>query len=197
MSDHAPAGAYPIVIDVADLDLNAVINHEYAGYDEDGEALEGRPLTLADVIADRIAERLVAKHFSRFDMAKVRDELIRAKLEPVVHAALHTPRGVGVGAERSFADQVTDVISRQVELFDKRDHSSYRPAWASPLRQEVEDTVAAQMQQHASGIRTRVDAAIRTDIAEQFATRLAAAVDDAASTFRHAVLDATKKSAKR
>ncbi|MFD0639547.1 hypothetical protein ACFQ9X_56735 [Catenulispora yoronensis] len=57
--------------------------------------------------------------------------------------------------------------------------------------------MTVQMQQHASGIRTLVDAAIRTDIAEQFATRLATAVDDAASTFRHAVLDATKKSAKR
>jgi hypothetical protein len=197
VSDHTPAGAYPIVINVADLDLNTVIDHEYAGYDEDGEPLDGPPLTLADVIADRIATRLVAKHFSQFDITKIRDELIRAKLEPVVHAALHTARRAGLGAERSFVDQVTDVISRQIDQFDQRDNSGYRPAWASPLRQQVENTVTVQMQQHATGVRALVDAAIRTDIAGQFAKRLAEAVDDAASTFRNAVLDATKAPAKR
>ncbi|WP_194923147.1 hypothetical protein [Catenulispora pinisilvae] len=197
MSDHTPAGTYPIVINVTDLDLNTVIDHEFAGYNEDGDPVDGPPRTLADAVADRIAERLVAQHFNRFDMTRIRDELIRSKLEPVVQTALHTPRGVGIGAERSFADQVADIVARQIELFDKRDTTSYRPTWASPLRREVEDIVTTQMQKHASGVRGLVDAAIRNDIAAQFATRLTAAVDDAASTFRHAVLDATKTPAQR
>jgi len=52
-----------------ELTLDTVVGHRYEGYDEDGDPIGSAPLTLLDVVVDRVAEVLATqavKHEGRY-----------------------------------------------------------------------------------------------------------------------------------
>jgi len=84
-----------VTIDGLDaIDLNTVVGDEIAYYNPETEETEHRPRTLGDLVAEKLADKMWGE-VDRYDIAsKARDqriEIIRAKVTPVVEAALCGP----------------------------------------------------------------------------------------------------------
>jgi hypothetical protein len=83
-----------ITVQIDEITLNTVVA-DVVSFDEDGDAVyEGQQKTVADLVADRIVTKVAGSpEFTelRKRVTAIRDEMIRAKLEPVIAEAMQAP----------------------------------------------------------------------------------------------------------
>lgn len=83
-----------ITVQIDEITLDTVVA-DVVSYDEDGDLVhEGKQKTVADLVADRIATKVAGSpEFTelRKRVTAIRDEMIRAKLEPVLTEAMQAP----------------------------------------------------------------------------------------------------------
>lgn len=136
------------VDDLTGIDLNTVIDGTVNGYDPETGELDVRPMTLADLVAEKLAINLLdgMDGESRFEAqkraARLRDQLIVEKVKPIIEKALTGPIrltntfGEPVGKETTLNELIMDEV-KKLTLGNRADHGR----GDSPLQRLVKEQV--------------------------------------------------------
>lgn len=135
-----------IEIKVDDITLSTVIA-EVVDYDEDGDLVSsGKEKTVADLVADRIVEKLVRDdRYPRLKdrVTEIRDEEIRAAIRPAIEQAVTRPIrktnswGEPTGQETTLSEVIVD----EARKFMKEPADKYRREDGTVLQKLVRDEV--------------------------------------------------------
>ena len=118
------------------VDLSTVIGEQVTQYDEDGDAIPGDQLTLGDLVAQKLAEKIYGSldYADRRDLIRVatdeRISLVRERLAPQVEEALSgeiqktNNYGEPTGQVTTMRELVIAEITRVVNAKGDRYHSS-------------------------------------------------------------------------
>lgn len=135
-----------IEIKVDDITLSTVIA-EVVDYDDDGDLVSsGKEKTVADLVADRIVDRLVRDdRYPRLKdrVTEIRDEEIRAAIRPAIEQAVTRPiRKTNSWGEPSGQETtLSEVIVDEARKFMKEPADKYRREEGTVLQKLVRDEV--------------------------------------------------------
>jgi hypothetical protein len=161
-----------ILVTVSDVDLGAEVEQTYRQTGE--EDYTPVPVTLADLVAERIAEDV--RKDDRYDrlrerVLKIRDEQIREQVAPLVAAALAAPiqRTNEYGTPQGPAVTMTELITTQVHRY--LTNTGYDRE--TPVQKLVKEAVGRQFQAELGEVikaeKDKVVAAVRAKAAELIA----------------------------
>lgn len=134
------------VSDLEAIDLNTVIGEDVSYYNPETEETEYRPRTLGDVLIERMVSNAVKdtdiyRGILRKRVHELRDEMIRAQIEPMIAAAMTGPIHLtnSYGEPTGKATTMRELIQEQVTRFITPGTGSFREpsAFQKLLAQEV------------------------------------------------------------
>lgn len=131
-----------IEIKVDDITLSTVVA-DVVDFDEDGDLVSsGKERTVADLVADRIVERLVRDdRYPRLrdKVTEIRDEAIRAAIRPSITEAVNRPirKTNGYGEATGQETTLSEVIVDEARKYMKEPADKYRREQGTVLQQLV------------------------------------------------------------
>lgn len=170
-----------IEIKVDDITLDTVVG-KVVGFDEDGDAYETGQRTVADLVAEKIVERLVVDQrypALRDLVTEIRKEEIRAAVRPSIDEALARPiyktntYGERTGAETTLAEIVADEARKQLaEPVDRYSHEK-GTVLQQTVRAEVQKAFKAEIADAVQQVRQLVTTELTDGLAAQVTKALA------------------------
>ncbi len=171
------------------IDLNTVIGDSVTQYDEDGDAIQGEQLTLGDLVAEKLANKIYAglDYDGRYELSKKAGEervkLIRERLVPQVEEVLSgeiqktNNYGEPNGQKTTMRELVIAEITRVVNAKGDRYHSSENtPLINRVVTAEVNRVLGTELAEVFKAEKDKVVAAVRAQAAELVAEAVAKGV---------------------
>ncbi|MGW4695193.1 hypothetical protein ACWEO1_22755 [Kitasatospora cineracea] len=160
-----------ITITVDEITLNTVVG-DIVEYDEDGDANVVGHKTVADLVADRIVERLVRDTDRwpslRERVIQIRNEEIRAQVRPSIEAALTRPirktntYGEPVGPETTLSELISEETRKYISEPADKYRTEKGTVLQAAVRAEVKAAVAEQVAAAVAGFKGELLAEVRT-----------------------------------
>lgn len=170
-----------IEIKVDDITLSTVIA-EVVDYDEDGDLVSsGKEKTVADLVADRIVERLVRDdRYPRLKdrVTEIRDEEIRAAIRPAIEQAVTRPIrktnswGEPTGQETTLSEVIVD----EARKFMKEPADKYRREDGTVLQKLVRDEVHKAFATEIADAVKQAREMVATQLGDKVSDQITAAV---------------------
>lgn len=179
-------GLGPIVnLTVDNVSLETVVG-QTVEYDEDGDACATGGVLVADLVADRLVEKIVgSESYPKFKgrVLQMRDEMVRERLAPEIEKALTGPiQTVNQWGEPN--GKVTDlrelIMEEAKKLFQdpKRDaYSRQKPSWITELiESQVKAAFVAEVAALVAEAKKAVSAEVGKTVADQIGATVAKAL---------------------
>lgn len=164
------------------LDIDKVLAPTHRGYDEDGEPYGAEPRTLEEVVLDLATEHLIAKLDADTKrglaerVRQIRDEVIRAAVEPIVTEALAGPiqqtntYGEPIGKETTLREIIVATAQKALVLQPPGNRRGYDlPAATKVMVEEVDRAVQAEVKAIVAAVKAETADAIRVAAADAIA----------------------------
>lgn len=169
-------------INISEIDLNTVVG-DVVSFDEWGDAVVEGQTRVADLVADRIADRVTRNEEYR-ELKKrvtaIRDEMIREKLQPILDELMQAPIRKTNWMGEPEGDPVTMrelIIEASRDLLTKGDaNGRSRSPW---ITSHIMDQVRILFQQELKADLDAARAALKKEILGRVASDAAATVDEA------------------
>lgn len=156
------------VTDLDAVDLDTIVGEEVAWYNPETEETEYRPRTLGDVLIDRLLIAMTSHKDSWRDslqarVTKLRDETIRAAIEPMVQQVLDagfqpaTRYGEPVGEPTTLRELIMDEVGTYFKPKDRYNKSPFQTLLAAEVNaaftKELRDAIAAEKEKAQALVR--------------------------------------------
>ena len=170
-----------ITVNVDEVTLATVVG-EVVEYDGDGDARLKGEKTIAHLIAEQLAGRIIkdAERWSylRDVVEEIRKELVREALAPIVAEAVAAPlqRTNSWGEPAGEPVTMTTVIVGEVRKYLQEPADSYRRENGTILQKLIRDEVQKAFAAEVKAAVEAARAAVAKEIGDQFGTQVAAAV---------------------
>jgi hypothetical protein len=171
-----------ITVNVDEVTLATIVG-EVIEYDaEDGSASVRGKKTIAHLVAEEIAGRVVKDverwTWLRTKVEEIRAQMIREALAPLVEAAVKAPlqRTSGYGEPIGEPVTMTTVIVEEVRKYLKEPADSYRRENGTVLQKLIRDEVRAAFETEVKKTVAEARAAVAKEIGDQFGAQVAAGV---------------------
>lgn len=163
----------------ANLGFDTVLGHGFGGYDHEGEPVFDAPITIANLVADRLAQGLMGEAKKAVDYPSVTDRLnaaIDAAVADRVSAVLDrefTPTGP-FGEAKGEPTTLAEIIAQRAEKWlttrgDDRGYGTYKP---THLERLIDDAVGRAFKTEVSkavdAAKTAAMTKVSTEAAEVF-----------------------------
>lgn len=165
-----------IEVTVDAITLDTLIADSFS-YDGDGELVpDGGTRTLADLVAEKITDRLTADdryNSLRKAVLRIRDEEIRTAVQPLIQEALTRPIqrtntwGEATGQQTTLSEIIRDEARK---LFEPSGHSSYdrKPPYITQVvNTEVQKAFAEDIAAYVKKARAHVTKQLSDDIGQK------------------------------
>lgn len=173
------------VDDLTGIDLNTVIDGTVNGYDPETGELDARPMTLADLVAEKLAINLLdgMDGESRFEaqkrVARMRDELIKEKIGPVIEKALTGPIhltntfGEPIGKPTTLNELIMSETKKMV-MGNRADHGRGDSPLQKLMKEQVNLAFNKELLEIIAAEKKKITDAIRAKASTLIAESLAA-----------------------
>ncbi len=160
------------------VDLHTVIGEQVTQYDEDGVAIQGDQLTLGDLVAQKLADKIYSglDYEHRHQLAKTaaaeRVKLIRERLEPQVEEALNgairktNNYGEPTGQTTTMRELVIAEITQVIGAKGDRYSSNQKSLLDTVVNGQVAAALQGELKKAFDAEREKVVAAVRAQAAE-------------------------------
>lgn len=168
-----------INVDVTDLDLNSVVEHEVT-VDYEGDPIGKRGVTLADKVVDKLVAKAIetADYTSLKERVKeIREEVVREAVTPLIAEAFTAglqrtdhwgkPIGEPMTLREVVIEEARTVLNGVKE--DRYNSSRQEPLVRQLVRKMVDDELRAELSEVIKEERAKVVAAVRGAAAELLA----------------------------
>ena len=164
------------ITDLDAIDLDTVIGEDVAWYNPDTDETEMRPRTLGDVLVDRLYKEIASGRGEFHDRLKarvnaLRDETIRAAIEPMVKQALDAGFRPAnrYGEPQGEPTTLRDLIMAEVgEYFKPKDRYT-KSAFQTLLASEINAAFTKELQQAIAAEKEKARALVREHAAKVLA----------------------------
>lgn len=175
-----------INVTVSEITLSTVVDEIEASYDYEGDLVaEGRPVTIAHLVAGQIVERLTgdSERWDRLSrkFAAIRDEMIHEALRPVIEEAVCGPvrktntYGEPVGTETTTLRELIAAESRKILTQRTGEYNRNGETVISKIvSEEVHKAFAAEVKDAVKQAREKVAAEIGQQVAHAVAAAMRA-----------------------
>lgn len=176
-----------IDVNVSDIKLTDEVDQQIQDRDEEGYPI-GRSATIADLVAEKIADRLVRENNSYYKSLRERvnmkiDALITERVKPLVDEAIAKPirktntYGEPTGAETTLTEMIIDGARKWLEAPTGDSYDRNRKPMARKLVDEaVGAALTKELAMAIAAEREKVVIAVRTQAADIIARSVVAGV---------------------
>lgn len=165
-----------ITITVDPITLDTVVAEVY-GEDEDGDTYKAGEKTVAVLVAEQIADRLVKDARwpgLRERVTQVRDEEIRSRVAPLIEAALSRPLrvtnsyGEATGKETTLSELISAEAQKQLtksgDAYDRNRGSIVSQLIAAEVKKAFQDDIAGAVKQARDAVAKQIGATASSQI---------------------------------